>query len=66
MDAIQRDGIPEKPPSLPQQGIRAEPFLSMSCHSECTALSVHLIFPVIEMEVQTMLLARNSFSFLYK
>lgn len=41
---------PKKPPSLPQQGIRAEPFLSMSCHSSCTALSVHLIFPVIEME----------------
>lgn len=34
----------------PQQGIRAEPLLSMSCHSSCAAPSVHLIFPVIEIE----------------
>jgi len=36
----------------PQQGIHAEPepLLSMSCHSSCAAPSVHLIFPVIEIE----------------
>lgn len=34
----------------PQQGICAEPLLSMSCHSSCAAPSVHLIFPVIEIE----------------
>ena len=34
----------------PLIGIRAEPLLSMSCHSSCAAPYVHLIFPVIEIE----------------